>query len=129
MGAISKDQTQEFTMEGRPHSYAVLDHMRCRWCLDGFTEGSGSRTHFEPPGQIVQADFARAAGKREISDKGLYLMAFIDFLWECMHQCPSPEFDYRPARLSGFRSVRLQNAVLRDFQAVLLSKGVTHRGI
>jgi hypothetical protein len=69
MGAISKEKTQEFTMEGRIHRYALLDHMRCRWCLDGFTEGSGSRTHFEPPDKIIQADFAAAAGKREIPDK------------------------------------------------------------
>jgi ferredoxin len=103
MGAISRDQAQEFTLEGQTHRYAVLDHMRCRWCLDGFTEGSGSRTHFEPPDKIVQADFAAAAGKREIPDKGLYLMAFVDFCGKCMHQCPSPEFDYQPRPIERFQ--------------------------
>jgi ferredoxin len=103
MGAISKEKTQEFTMEGRIHRYALLDHLRCRWCLDGFTEGSGSRTHFEPPDRILQEDFARAAGKREIPDKGLFLMAFIDFCGKCMHQCPSPEFEYRPRPIERFQ--------------------------
>jgi epoxyqueuosine reductase len=96
MGALSKKGAQEFTMEGRVFRYGDLDHMRCRWCLDGFTQGSGSRTHFEPPERLVQADFARAAAKRELPDKGLYLMAFIDFCGKCMHQCPSPEFKYSP---------------------------------
>jgi hypothetical protein len=84
------------------HRYAVLDHMRCRWCLDDFTEGSGSRTHFEPPDKILQADFAIAAGKREIPHKGLYLMAFIDFVGKCMHQCPIPEFEYKPRPIERF---------------------------
>lgn len=103
MGAISKDRAQEFTMEGRTHRYGVLDHMRCRWCLDGFTEGSGSRTHLEPPQRIFQEDFARAAGKRKILDKGLFLMAFIDFCGKCMHQCPSPDFTYRPRPIERFQ--------------------------
>lgn len=112
MGAISRDQAQEFTLEGQTHRYAVLDHMRCRWCLDGFTEGSGSRTHLEPPDPIGQADFVVAAGKREIPDKGLYLMAFVDFCGKCMHQCPSPEFDYRPRpieRLQGRTGCRTRS--------------------
>jgi len=102
IGALSRDRFQEFTMEGRPYRYAALDHMRCRWCLDGFTEGSGSRTHFEPPERFVQADFSKAAARREIPDKGLYLMAFIDFCGKCMHQCPSPEFTYRPQPIERF---------------------------
>ena len=103
IGAISKDQAQDFVMDGHTFRYAALDHMRCRWCLDGFTEGSGSRTHFEPPDKIVQADFAKAAGRREIADKGLYLMAFIDFCGKCMHQCPSPEFEYMPHPIERFQ--------------------------
>ncbi|MBM4333545.1 MAG: epoxyqueuosine reductase [Deltaproteobacteria bacterium] len=96
IGALRKDQSQEFTMDGQTIRYGALDHMRCRWCLDGFTQGSGSRTHFEPPEKLVQADFARAAARREIPDKGLYLMSFIDFCGKCMHQCPSPTFAYTP---------------------------------
>ena len=103
IGALSKDRHQEFVMEGRTYRYGALDHLRCRWCLDGFTEGSGSRTHFEPPEKLVQADFARAAAKREIPDKGLYLMAFIDFCGKCMHQCPSPTFDYTPQPIERFQ--------------------------
>ncbi len=96
IGALSSSEVQEFTMDGRTYRYGHLDHFRCRWCLDGFTEGSGSRTHFEPPESIEQADFARAAAKRTIPDKGLYLMGFIDFCGKCMHQCPSPKYDYVP---------------------------------
>jgi epoxyqueuosine reductase len=103
IGALSKDRYQEFVMEGQTYRYAALDHMRCRWCLDGFTEGSGSRTHFEPPEKLSQADFARAAAGREIPDKGLYLMAFIDFCGKCMHQCPSPTFDYTPQPIERFQ--------------------------
>jgi len=103
IGALSKDEAQEFTMDGRAYRYAALDHMRCRWCLDGFTEGSGSRTHFEPPEKLVQADFVRAASKREAPDKGLYLMYFIDFCGKCMHQCPSPEFEYVPQPIERFQ--------------------------
>jgi len=102
IGALSKDEAEEFTMDGRTYSYGSLDHMLCRWCLDGFTEGSGSRTHLEPPGKILQADFASAAGKRELPDKGLYLMAFINFCGKCMHQCPSPEFEYVPRPIERF---------------------------
>jgi len=103
IGALSREQFQEFTMEGRVFRYAHLDHMRCRWCLDGFTEGSGSRTHFEPPEKLKQSDFAHAAARREIPDKGLYLMAFIDFCGKCMHQCPSPEFEYSPRPIERFQ--------------------------
>jgi epoxyqueuosine reductase QueG len=103
IGALSKDRHQEFVMEGRTYRYGALDHLRCRWCLDGFTEGSGSRTHLEPPEKLVQADFARAASQREIPDKGLYLMAFIDFCGKCMHQCPSPAFDSTPQPIERFQ--------------------------
>ena len=103
IGALRKDQSQEFTMDGHVYRYGALDHMRCRWCLDGFTQGSGSRTHFEPPNRMRQADFARASLNREIPDKGLYLMAFIDFCGKCMHQCPSPEFDYTPRPIERFQ--------------------------
>ena len=103
IGALSKDEAQEFTMDGHTYRYGVLDHMRCRWCLDGFTEGSGSRTHFEPPERITQADFARAAAKRKFADEGLYAMGFIDFCGKCMHQCPSPEFVYVPQPIERFQ--------------------------
>ncbi len=103
IGAISKDEAQEFKMEDRTYCYGALDHMHCRWCLDGFTRGSGSRTHFEPPEKIVQADFARAAAERELPDKRLYLLAFIDFCGKCMHQCPSPEFEYVPRPIERFQ--------------------------
>jgi len=103
INALCKDKAQEFTMDGCTYRYGALDHMRCRWCLDGFTQGSGSRTHFEPPEKLVQADFARAAARREIPDKGLYLMAFIDFCGKCMHQCPSPEFEYIPRPIERFQ--------------------------
>jgi ferredoxin len=102
IGALSRDEAQEFTMEGRTYRYGALDHMRCRWCLDGFTQGSGSRTHFEPPEKPAQADFARAAANRELPDKGLYLLAFIDFCGKCMHQCPSPEFLYVPQPIERY---------------------------
>jgi hypothetical protein len=94
IGALAKDEAQEFTMDGRAYRYGALDHNRCRWCLDGFTQGSGSRTHFEPPEKITQADLERAAENRELPDKGLYAVAHIDFCGKCMHQCPSPEFEY-----------------------------------
>jgi len=94
IGALGKDEAQEFTMDGRTYRYGALDHNRCRWCLDGFTQGSGSRTHFEPPEKITQADLGRAADNRELPDKGLYAAAHIDFCGKCMHQCPSPEFEY-----------------------------------
>lgn len=103
IGALSKDEAQEFIMDGRTYRYAALDHLGCRWCLDGFTEGSGSRTHFEPPADITQADLARAASNREIPDAGLFAMAFIDFCGKCMHQCPSPEFEYVPQPIERFR--------------------------
>ena len=103
IGALSKDEAQEFTMEGHTYRYGKLDHMRCRWCLDGFTEGAGSRTHFEPPGRITQADLAEAAAKRELADKGLFLLAFVDFCGKCMHQCPSPEFQYAPQPIERFQ--------------------------
>ena len=93
IGALSKDEAQEFTMGGRTYTYGALDHNRCRWCLDGFTQGSGSRTHFEPPERITQADLAHAAANRELADKGLFAVAHIDFCGKCMHQCPSPAFD------------------------------------
>jgi hypothetical protein len=103
IGAVSKDEVQEFTMDGRTYRYGALDHMRCRWCLDGFTEGSGSRTHFEPPERITQADLGRAAAKRKLADEGLYAMGFIDFCGKCMHQCPSPEFTYVPRPIERFK--------------------------
>ena len=81
----------------------ALDHMRCRWCLDGFTEGSGSRTHFEPPEIITQAELKSAAAKRKLADEGLYAMGFIDFCGKCMHQCPSPEFIYVPQPIEHFQ--------------------------
>jgi hypothetical protein len=83
-------------MGGRTYTYGALDHNRCRWCLDGFTEGSGSRTHFEPPERITQADLAWAAANRGLADQGLFAGAHIDFCGKCMHQCPSPEFDAGP---------------------------------
>lgn len=92
IGAISKDEAQTFAMEGHEFQYAALDHNLCRWCLDGFAEGSGSRTHFEPPESITQADLAWAAANRHVADRGLYAMSFIDFCGKCMHQCPSPDF-------------------------------------
>ena len=91
IGAISKDEAQEFSMDGRIFRYAALDHNRCRWCLDGFTDGSGSRTHFDPPETITPADLAWANANRHIADRGLYAMSFIDFCGKCMHQCPSPD--------------------------------------
>ena len=102
IGALDKVKAQEFTMDGRTYRYAELDHFRCRWCLDGFTEGSGSRTHFEPPEQFQQSDFAKAAAKREIPDKGLFLMGFIDYCGKCMHQCPSPDYTYTPKPIERF---------------------------
>ena len=93
IGAISKDVAQEFSMAGRTFRYAALDHNLCRWCLDGFTQGSGSRTHFDPPETITQADLIRADTNRHIADRGLYAMGFIDFCGKCMHQCPSPDFE------------------------------------
>jgi epoxyqueuosine reductase QueG len=103
IGALEKETVQEFVMEDKTYHYGGLDHFKCRWCLDGFTEGSGSRTHFEPPEQFEQADFARAAAKREIPDKGLFLMGFIDFCGKCMHQCPSPDFSYQPKPIERFQ--------------------------
>ena len=103
IGALSKDEAQEFAIDGRTYRYAALDHFRCRWCLDGFTEGSGSRTHLEPPEEFEQADFPRAAAKRVIPDKGLYLMGFIDFCGKCMHQCPSPDYRYTPKPIERFK--------------------------
>ena len=103
IGALSKKKSQAFTMEDRIYRYGHLDHFHCRWCLDGFTEGSGSRTHFEPPERFEQADFAKAAAKRAIPDKGLYLMGFIDFCGKCMHQCPSPDFKYTPKPIERFK--------------------------
>jgi epoxyqueuosine reductase len=102
IGALDVKEAQEFTMDGKTYRYARLDHFRCRWCLDGFTEGSGSRTHFEPPDRFKQADFADAAAKREIPDKGLFLMGFIDFCGKCMHQCPSPDYKYRPKPIKRY---------------------------
>jgi epoxyqueuosine reductase QueG len=93
IGAISMDEAQEFMMDGYAFRYAVLDHSRCRWCLDGFTRGSGSRTHFDPPRNVTQTDLEWADVNRHIADKGLYAMSFIDFCGKCMHQCPSPSFD------------------------------------
>ncbi len=75
IGALSKDEAQEFTMDGHTYRYGVLDHHRCRWCLDGFTQGSGSRTHLEPPEKITQDDFARAEKKRHLADQGLFAEA------------------------------------------------------
>lgn len=103
IGALSKDKAQEFTMDGQIYKYGMLDHLRCRWCLDGFTQGSGSRTHFEPPAKITQADLADAAGNRHIGDKGLFVYTFIDFCGKCMHQCPSPEFKYVPWPIKHFQ--------------------------
>jgi epoxyqueuosine reductase len=92
IGALSRDEAQEFEMGGRVFQYAALNHNLCRWCLDGFTHGSGSRTHFEPPDQITQDDLVYADTHRHIADQGLYSMAFVDFCGKCMHQCPSPNF-------------------------------------
>lgn len=102
IGALHGTEAWEFTMEDRTYRYARLDHFRCRWCLDGFTEGSGSRTHFEPPETFRQEDFAKAAARRAIPDKGLFLMGFIDFCGKCMHQCPSPDFTYRPKPIERY---------------------------
>ncbi|MDP6682658.1 MAG: hypothetical protein QF876_06690 [Desulfobacterales bacterium] len=104
LGALSRNESQEFTMDSQTYSYGQLNHFHCRWCLDGFTEGSGSRTHIEPPEKFQQVDFAKAAAKRAIPDKGLYLMGFIDFCGKCMHQCPSPDFNYTPKPI-----IRYQN--------------------
>lgn len=103
IGALSKDKAQVFTMEGQTYRYAMLDHLRCRWCLDGFTQGSGSRTYFEPPEKITQADLALAASKRGNEDKGLFVYTLIDFCGKCMHQCPSPEFTYVPRPITRFQ--------------------------
>lgn len=103
IGALSNDKAQEFTMDGQTYKYGMLDHMRCRWCLDGFTQGSGSRTHFEPPVKITQADLADAASNRHIDDKGLFVYTLIDFCGKCMHQCPSPEFKYVPRSIKRFQ--------------------------
>ena len=103
IGALGKDEAQEFTMDGHAYRYGALDHNRCRWCLDGFTQGSGSRTHFEPPEKITQTDLERAADNRELPDKGLYAVAHIDFCGKCMHQCPSPEFEYVPRPIERFQ--------------------------
>ncbi len=92
IGALSQEHSQEFNMEGKTYRYATLDHLRCRWCLDGFFKGSGSRTHFDPPKKITQADLAQAASRRKLEDKGLFVYTLIDFCGKCMHQCPSPEF-------------------------------------
>lgn len=102
IAALSLDEAQEFTMDGQTFRYAALDHNRCRWCLDGFTEGSGSRTHAEPPERITQADLARADANRHPADRGLYAMSFIDFCGKCMHQCPSPAFEYVPPPIERF---------------------------
>ncbi len=93
IGAISKNVVQEFSMGEHSFQYAALDHNHCRWCLDGFTKGSGSRTHFDPPEEITQANLTEANAKRHIADQGLYAMSFIDFCGKCMHQCPSPDFE------------------------------------
>ncbi len=96
INALSRDKAQEFIIGSKTYRYGELDHNLCRWCLDGFTEGSGSRTHFDPPRKIKQSDLARADSKRDISDRGLYAIAHTDFCGKCMHQCPSPEFKYKP---------------------------------
>ncbi len=102
IGALSNDEVQEFKMDGRTYCYGALDHMRCRWCSNGFTQGSGSRTHLEPPEKITQADLAHAADKRTLEDKGLFVYTFIGFCGKCMHQCPSPEFEYIPRPIEHF---------------------------
>ena len=51
----------------------------------------------------IEMNFAEAAGRRAVPDKGLYLMAFIDFCGKCMHQCPSPEFEYVPRPIEQFQ--------------------------
>ena len=101
--ALSKDESQEFTMDGHTYRYGALDHFRCLWCLEGSTEGSASRTHSEPPEKIVQEDFERAAEERELPDKGLYVMGYTNFCGKCMHQCPSPEFEYVPRPIERFK--------------------------
>ena len=103
IGALSKNEAQEFIMEGHTYRYAVLDHHRCRWCLNGFTQGSGSRTHVEPPETITQKDFSRAEKKRHLADQGLFANAYVDFCGKCMHQCPSPEYTYTPKPIERFR--------------------------
>ena len=103
IGALSKDEAQEFTMDGRIYRYGALDHHGCRWCLDGFTQGSGSRTHLEPPEKITQDDFAQAERKRHLADQGLFANAYVDFCGKCMHQCPSPEFEYVPQPIERFQ--------------------------
>jgi epoxyqueuosine reductase QueG len=92
IGALSQDKAQEFQMDGQRYRYSALDHLKCRWCLDGFAHGSGSRTHLEPPERITQADLANAAARRTIEDQGLFAYTLIDFCGKCMHQCPSPGF-------------------------------------
>jgi epoxyqueuosine reductase QueG len=92
--ALSKNKAQEFIIGDKTYKYGELDHGLCRWCLDGFTEGSGSRTHFDPPEKIKQSDLAAADSNRKTSDKALYAVAHIDFCGKCMHQCPSPDFKY-----------------------------------
>jgi len=103
IGALSKDEALEFTMDGHTFHYGVLDHMRCRWCLDGSTEGSGSRTHIEPPERITQADLERAGAMRKFADEGLFAFGGVDFCGKCMHQCPAPEYKYTPQPIERFR--------------------------
>jgi ferredoxin len=103
IGALIKDEFQEFKMEGQLFQYGALDHLRCRWSLDGYTRGSGSRTHLEPPDRIKQTSLAEAAQKRHLMDRGLFAYTLIDFCGKCMHQCPSPEFEYVPGPIKHFK--------------------------
>ena len=102
IGVLSKDEAQEFTMDGHIYRYGALDHMRCRWCLSGFTEGSGSRLHLEPPEKITQADLAQAASRRDGVDSDLFRVPLIGLCGKCLHQCPSPEFNYTPRPIERF---------------------------
>ena len=52
---------------------------------------------------ITEADLPPAQLMTSAADKGLYLMAFIDFCGKCMHQCPSPEFEYGNRPIERFQ--------------------------
>ncbi|MFQ5710663.1 MAG: hypothetical protein ACE5GD_02665 [Candidatus Geothermarchaeales archaeon] len=91
--AMSKTERVACRIDGRTYEYAKLDHMRCRWCLDGLFKGSGSRTHIEPPAKIFQRDLFEAGRRRELADVSCYALTHIDFCGRCMHSCPAPNYE------------------------------------
>jgi len=94
--ALSKDESQSLTIDGKTISYAVRDNIRCFYGLHGMVKGSGGRSEVEIPEGPGRFDhfYAEMHGdKVNMFDRAMLDNCFGlicgDFCGRCLHQCPS----------------------------------------